>query len=842
MKTRTISAFVALVLALPAVSMAQKNQIPLDDADKWYSEVYAGSLKGTFAQGPRRGAGAPGSMAFDKYDNAYVACGTFVYVITPDGNVSLLAGVPGTPGKADGPASRACFGQLAGIAVGPDGFPYVSDKPNNCIKKIHRDESGAWTVTTVAGVPGQKGRKDGPAKQALFKRLDCITFGYDDAIYVMDQDWLRRIKDNQVTTLNPKGGTGYFEGALEKARFRRIMGAGAISADDAGNIYLGDRWSNVFRKVDLKKGETAIIAGGPARGQKGFNRRARWRDGDALKEAAFCSGGGPCSTIYDAATGNIYTKTADEHPIRVITPDGNVRTLGPWKRARKPVYTGPAKETAGGGGPMGVDRQGRVYYAPVPGLICRFYRDPLPEGAKKPEKGPNPLIPKESVLRKPKSAGKAKLAKPEASDKYVRSGDELLLAATGEYQAAAAVAAGANEYLVAWQEGYSGLGSRSAVAFCTVGKDGNVTQMRVASADGTLEAPAVAHASKAGRYLIACQHRPDPAKGYGVSGIMIDSAAKSSSITQLVPSDGNALEPAVASDGENFFVAWRKLVDDKDGPRYEIAGRLFDGSGKPKSEPVQLALKAKRPTVTFDGRIYVVAYSTGNSVWTKRLDRKGALIGDESVKMGGLWEHRPAAAGNGEVTVVTAARRPNPNPWGWNGPGCIAIGRLTRDGTTPERSPMNYADVVDGGYASVVDAPKWRGHKGWPAGRPGGFKKTESGYWPHLYSSVCWDGKAWLVVWVRGKLDFVSIYDHDIFALRVDPATMMNTSVPTLIAGGDDEPGSKSVPALASLGDGNSLMVYQAVQPDGRTLVAARLLTGGAATGPPRKYKEKKKK
>ncbi len=842
MKTRALLA-VVFVLTLTGTSVAQKNQIPLDDADKWHSEVYAGCLVGSFAQGPRRGAGAPGSMAFDTHGNAYVACGTFVYVITPDGNVSLLAGVPGTPGTADGPASRACFGGIAGIAVGPDGFPYVSDTPNNCIKKIRRGDDGAWTVTTVAGVPGKKGHQDGPARTAMFKRLDCITFGYDGAIYVMDQDWLRRIKDNQVTTLNPKGGTGYFEGALEKAKFRRIMGAGAISADAAGSIYLGDRWSNVFRKVDLKKGETSIIAGGPARGQPGFDGRKKWRDGNALEEAAFCSGGGPCSTIYDPASGNVYTSTADEHPIRVITPDGNVRTLGPWKPTnKKPVYAGPAMQTAGAGGPMGVDPQGRVYYSPAEGLICRFYRDPLPAGAKQPEKGPNPLIPKESVLRAAKSAGKARLAKPEVSKDYVRSGDELLLAATGEYQASAAVAAGTNDYLVAWQEGYSGLGTRSAVAFCRIGRDGNIQDMRVASAPGTLEAPAVAHASKSSKYLIACQHRPSPDKGYGISGLVVDASGKTGDPIPLVPSDGNALEPAVASDGENFFVAWRKLVDDKNyAPRYEIAGRLFDAAGKPVSEPVQLALRARRPTVTFDGDIYVVAYSTGNSVWTKRLDRKGALIG-ESVKMGGLWEHRPAAAGNGQVAVVTAARRPNPNPWGWNGPGCIAIGRLTRDGKTPERSSIDYGELVDGGFASVVDCPKWKGHKGWPAGRPGGFKKTESGYWPHLYSSVSWDGKAWLVVWVRGKLDFVSIYDHDIFALRVDPATMMNTSVPTLIAGGDDEPGSKSVPALASIGDGNSLMVYQAVQPDGRTLVAARLLAGGAPTGPPRKYKEKKKK
>jgi hypothetical protein len=841
MRTRTLFVAVVFLLTVSTVSMAQKNQIPLDDADKWHSEIFAGSLKGSFTQGPRRGAGVPGGMAFDKYGNAYVACGTFVYVITPDGTVSLLAGVPGTPGKADGPASRACFGGIAGIAIGPDGFPYVSDKPNCCIKKIHRGKDGTWTVTTVAGVVGKKGHKDGLAREALFKRLDCITFGYDGAIYVMDQDWLRRIKDDKVTTLNPKGGSGYFEGALEKARFRRIMGAGAISADAEGNIYLGDRWSNVFRKVDLKKGETSIIAGGPARGQPGFDRRKRWRDGKALTEAAFCSGGGPCSTIYDPVSGNIYTHTADEHPMRVITPDGFVKTLGPWKGGKKPVFTGPLMKTVGGGGPSGVDLQGRVYYSPVSGLICRFYREPLHPNAKKPEKGPNPLVPAEILSSVPKPAGKVRLEKPGESNDAVASGAEILLEGNGEYQSSAAVAAGDGGYLVAWQEGYSALGSTSAIAFRIVGTDGSAGDYSALRSEGTSEAPAVAYASGQKKYLLVWQERLPGKTGYGIRGTVVSGSGKAGSALTLAADSANNIDPAVASDGKNFFVTWRKLVDDQDGPRYEIAGRLFDTAGKPISEPLKLALKARRPTVTFDGALYVVAYSTGNSVWTKRIDGKGTLLGD-SVKMGGLWEHRPSSAGNGDVAVVAAARRPNPNPWGWNGPGCIAIGRLTRDGKTPERSSINYEELVDGGFAGTVDCPKWKGHKGWPAGRPGGFKRTESGYWPHLYSSVCWDGKAWLVVWVRGKLDFVSIVDHDIFALRVDPATMMNTSAPALIAGGDKEPGSKSVPALASLGDGNSLLVYQAVQEDGRTLVAARLVGGGAPTGPPRKYKAKKKK
>ncbi len=844
MKTRALLSAAAFVMMLTGSGMAQKSQLPLKDMDNWFAEVFAGSLGGSFAQGPRRGSGSPGGMAFDKYGNAYVACGTFVYVITPDGSVSLLAGVPGTPGKADGPASRACFSRIMGIAIGPDGFAYVADDPNSCIKKIHRVKDGPWMVTTVAGVVGRKGHKDGPALEALFKRIDCLTFGPDGAMYTMDQDWLRKIAGGTVTTLNPRGGGGYFEGELERAKFRRIMGAGAISADAEGNLYVADRWGGVFRKIDLKKGVTMAIAGGPARGQPGFGR-ARPRDGKAMQEARFHSGGGPCGAIYDPVTGRVYTITADEHAVRAITPDGFVKTLGPWLRSKKGQLEGPLMKTAGTGtgALLGVDPQGRVYASPRNGLIWRFYTKPAYPKAKQIAEGPNPLlIPSKPYVGPDRTVAPGNLSMPPASPEAVAAGKEIILNGGGEYQTGAVVTAGPDTYLVAWQEGYSALGSKSSVSFLTVEKNGKVGKTKRIAADGTCEAPTAAYAVGTKKYLIAWQQRPAGKPGYQISASLVDGSGEPGPVLKLADGSGNNLNPAVASDGRNFLVAWRRLLDSTElGPRYEIVAGLFDGAGKPISEPVQLAKRAMRPAVTFDGSLYVVAYSTGRSVWTRRLDAKGAIVG-ESVKMGGQWEHRPEAAANGKVAVVTGARRPNPNPWGWNGPGAISIGRLTREGETPDRFSTNSDELADGGFAGIVDSSQWKGRKGWPAGIPGGFKRTANGYWPHLYSTVCWDGQAWLVAWVRGKLNYVSIYDHDIFVLRVDPATMMPTSPPALAAGGDAEPGSKTAPVLASLGNGSSLLVYQAVQSDGRMLLAARLLAGGPPTGPKRVEKKKPRK
>jgi hypothetical protein len=131
----------------------------------------------------------------------------------------------------------------------------------------------------------------------------------------------------------------------------------------------------------------------------------------------------------------------------------------------------------------------------------------------------------------------------------------------------------------------------------------------------------------------------------------------------------------------------------------------------------------------------------------------------------------------------------------------------------------------------LLDRAQWKGRKGWPAGIPGGFKTTENGYWPHLYSTVCWDGRSWVAAWVRGRMSGMNLVDHDVFASRVDPETMMPIGEPVLVAGGDAEPGAQTVPALAAGTDGRSLLVYLCGQPDGTAQLRARVLSGGPERG-----------
>lgn len=739
-----------LALWLPLPLRAGEAQIPVDDMDNWYCEYFAGGAGGM--EGPRRGGGTSGPMAFDAYGNAYVAGGGTVFVYTSDDQVHHLAGLPGFAGSADGPAERACLAKVNAIACHPtDCVVYVSDIGNMVIKKLARGADGRWTATTVAGQPGKSGHKDGPGREGLLQRVDGIALDSKGNLYMADQDWLRRLSpDGQLVTLNPKGGTGSFgpglEHDLESVKFNRIMGAGQLACDENDNVLIADRWNGTFLRVDVKAGKAVILAGGPSRGEPDW-RKGGPRDGRGNTEAVFHTGGGPIGVGYDRLTKRVYTVTADEHAIRVIMPDGMVRTLGPWRQNEKAprLAEGPVRDTVGHGyvALAGVDLQGRVYVDNRDGTLFRFYRKPAIEGAPEP-KTPNPLLPwKAAAAAEARTSFSAAPEPPEAGKEGLAAGRA----------ADCGVLSGAPEKFEA-----------------EISAGGRKTRF--------------------------------------------------------------AHDPRRATLGASTLVVGRELVrKEGESPESRVKAEWSGEGGR--TATLEVAAGGGGPVVVSDGSQFVVAYGKGGSVYARRISADGRMLDEDPIKLGGQWEKGQAIASNGEVAVVIAARQPSSwSPWGWSGPGAISLGRVTRDGKTPERFSVGPDGLADGGFAGLLDRSTWKGRKGWPKGAPGGFKNTESGYWPGHNSTVCWDGKTWLAAWERKKVQ--SVTDLDIFACRVDPATMMPTGGPVLVAGGAAEPGIQSHPVLVGLGDGTGVLFYLAVQDDGQLRMLARMLTGGALTGPAR--------
>lgn len=404
------------------------------------------------------------------------------------------------------------------------------------------------------------------------------------------------------------------------------------------------------------------------------------------------------------------------------------------------------------------------------------------------------------------------------------------------------VSAGDNGHLIVWQDGLNRLGSSSALGLCRIGIDGKIETIVRKHGSGPRENPSVAFGKKTKAFFVVWHEKPADKHDSDVFAYRISSSLDDKSFIKvlntqpiiLAKTPANEMCPAVASDGENFLVAWSKSVDDTlYGKKYALYVQLFDSNSMPLGEPTELAPHGSSPAVVFDGKSYVIAYATSGNVYVRKVSDTGMPEG-EPIKMGGVWESSPAIATDGQLTVVSAGCRPYPNPWGWHGPSAISVGRVTRDGKTPERFSVNYNQLADGGFAGLVDRAQWKGRKGWPAGAPGGFKGTENGYWPHVYSAVIWDGKTWVVTWVRARMHWINLVEHEIFASRIDPETMMPIGNPVQVAGGVSEPGSHTKPSLASTGNGTSLIVYNMIDDSGKIQVAAKFIWGGATKGPPR--------
>ncbi|HOX05505.1 MAG TPA: hypothetical protein PK280_03805 [Planctomycetota bacterium] len=352
-----------LLAAAPAAAGEEtrtKPNILMDGIEKWTAEIFAGCPAAkSFVPGPKLETVVGGIMAFDSKGTAYLACETFVGIITTDGRAGVLTGAPDVAGNTDGPPGEATFGNAIDIALVNDDLLYVVDGANLTLRRIER-KKGVWITSTVAGKPGVKGHADGAGEEVRFTTpFESLTVDEKGIVYLMDGDWLRKFEGGKITTLN--AGSGYRNGPLAQALFQRSQGRQhGMTYDGQGNLYIADKLNMAIRKVDLKKGEVSTIAGTLPDMPKD-----RPRDGPAL-EARFHPGGGPNMIFYDKAGDCLIARSDDEDVIRIIK-DGWMKTFGPAPGGgdKRPLAGG--WKDVSGGVPCGVGADGTVY---VMGAQC----------------------------------------------------------------------------------------------------------------------------------------------------------------------------------------------------------------------------------------------------------------------------------------------------------------------------------------------------------------------------------------------------------------------------------------------------------------------------------------
>jgi sugar lactone lactonase YvrE len=170
---------------------------------------------------------------------------------------TTFAGSPS--GSADGVASKARFNSPQKIVEDSLGNLYVADSGNDEIRKI--DVSG--NVTTIAGSPGSFGSADGVGTAARFDHPEGIAVDAAGNLYVADtyNCTIRKIAPGGVvTTLAGRAGTygGNQDGVGAAAQFSYPLD---VAVDAAGNVFVADADNNRIRKIDPTANVTTLSAG-----------------------------------------------------------------------------------------------------------------------------------------------------------------------------------------------------------------------------------------------------------------------------------------------------------------------------------------------------------------------------------------------------------------------------------------------------------------------------------------------------------------------------------------------------------------------------------------------------
>ncbi len=222
-----------------------------------------------------------------------------IRIVTLDGKVTTLAGGPDKEGYEDGPVSTAKFKSPHGVTYDKkNNKVYVAGAGNHVIRVISIMENGEHQVSTLAGIPGISGYKDGKADSAMFASPHAIILRNDDEIVVADigNARIRSIKDGLVTTIAGSGETGNQDGLPEHATFNYAMDLVLDNSD----ILLADAGSHLIRKISPGKEVTTLT----------LNDTLSTPHGIAIDESK-----------------NIYIADMGTHRILKIDKDGNVKTI-----------------------------------------------------------------------------------------------------------------------------------------------------------------------------------------------------------------------------------------------------------------------------------------------------------------------------------------------------------------------------------------------------------------------------------------------------------------------------------------------------------------------------------
>ncbi|WP_164976230.1 immunoglobulin domain-containing protein [Oleiharenicola lentus] len=223
------------------------------------STTLRGNVDGT---GSAATFSSPAGIARDSAGNYYVAdaMNHTIRKVTAAGVVTTLAGSAGIPGSSDGTGPAARFNNPSGIETDSAGNLFVADTTNNLIRKV----TPAGVVTTLAGLAGVTGTSDGTGSFALFNQPGGVATDNTGNVYVADtgNSTIRRITSaGLVTTIAGLSGiAGHKDGSGIEAWFNQPRD---LTVSAAGFLYVADTGNAAIRRIDTTGLVTTLILSEP---------------------------------------------------------------------------------------------------------------------------------------------------------------------------------------------------------------------------------------------------------------------------------------------------------------------------------------------------------------------------------------------------------------------------------------------------------------------------------------------------------------------------------------------------------------------------------------------------
>jgi DNA-binding beta-propeller fold protein YncE len=176
---------------------------------------------------------------------------TLRVIVVATGEVTTLAGSPGSPGSANGLGAVARFSSPAGVALSA-GFALVADTGNHAIRRV---DLATGAVTTLAGSAGSPGSADGAGSAARLRYPRAVALSADGGTALVadfSNNLIRTVvmATGAVTTLaGSPGSSGSADGVGTGARF--AYPAGIALSGDATFALVADPDNQTIRRLSF---------------------------------------------------------------------------------------------------------------------------------------------------------------------------------------------------------------------------------------------------------------------------------------------------------------------------------------------------------------------------------------------------------------------------------------------------------------------------------------------------------------------------------------------------------------------------------------------------------------